>query len=428
MVASAETIGGPGAPRPLPTEAERRRGIIVLLATTFLMYAGFFMVIPLLSVHYVDGLGWSAALVGLVLGVRQAVQQGLAFAGGIIADRFGAKAPLVAGMFVRGLGFGGMAWADSSRMLFATAILAALGGALFEAPRSAAIAALTTEANRSRVYSLSGVIGGLGLTIGPLVGAFLLRFDFSVVALVSGAIYLLTTVVSWVGMPAVRVASGGPGRLTAGLGMAVRDRTFVTFTVLGMGVWFMWVQLTISLPLAATAIAGTSDAVAWLYVLNAVLTIVLQYPLIRLAERWLRPMPILMAGTALMAAGLATVGVAPAIGPLLGGVAIFSAGSVLAQPSLQTVTASLANPAALGAFFGVGMYALAVGGGVGNVLGGYLYGLGQRLDLPALPWLVFAAVGFVTAAGFWALDAARQRVIVSPDQNPALGTPISRSR
>ena len=411
------------------SDAERKRGIVVLMATTFMMYAGFFMVIPLLSVHYVDGLGWSAGFLGLVLGARQSVQQGLAFAGGVIADRVGAKAPIVAGMFVRGLGFGGMAWADTGSVLFATAILAALGGALFEAPRSAGIAALTTEANRSRVYGLAGMIGGLGLTVGPLLGAFLLRFDFAVVALVSGSVYMVTTVVTWVGLPAVRVATGGPGRLTAGLGMAVRDRTFVAFTILGMGVWFMWVQLTISLPLAASAIAGTSDAVAWLYLLTAGLTITLQYPLIRLAERRLRPLPILMVGTALMAAGLATVGLVPAIGPLLAGVAIFAVGSVLAQPSLQTVTASLANPAAMGAFFGVGMYALAVGGGLGNVLGGYLYGVGQRLDLPALPWLVFAAVGFATAAGFWALDAARQRAAaLGPDQETVIVGPVSRPR
>ena len=40
------------------SEATRRRGLIVILIDTFFMWGGFFMVIPLISVHYVYDLGW----------------------------------------------------------------------------------------------------------------------------------------------------------------------------------------------------------------------------------------------------------------------------------------------------------------------------------------------------------------------------------
>ena len=73
------------------SEAARRRGLIVILVDTFFMWAGFFMVIPLISVHYVDDLGWSAASIGLVLAVRQLTQQGLTLPGGMLADRFGVE-------------------------------------------------------------------------------------------------------------------------------------------------------------------------------------------------------------------------------------------------------------------------------------------------------------------------------------------------
>jgi MFS transporter, DHA1 family, multidrug resistance protein len=36
---------------PLPRSV-RRRGLIVLLATTFLMWAAFFVIVPILSVHF----------------------------------------------------------------------------------------------------------------------------------------------------------------------------------------------------------------------------------------------------------------------------------------------------------------------------------------------------------------------------------------
>ncbi len=391
------------------SDAERRRGLTVLLVNTFLMWAGFFMVIPLIAVHYVDGLGWAAGAIGLVLAVRQFTQQGLAFVGGIIADRVGAKPPIVGGMLVRGLGFVGMAWADTLPLLFATATLAALGGAFFEAPKSAAIAALTDEHNRARFYSLTGVVGGLGLTVGPLVGAALLRVDFSLVALASGACFLATGSVAAVFMPPVRVATASPGGLTGGMRLALRDRPFVAFTVLLMGYWFMFSQINISFPLVATHLAGTPDGASWVIALNAGMTVLLQYPLLRIAERWLRPLPILALGTGLMAASLAGVAFAGSVPVLLGCVVGFAVGGVLALPTQQTVAAGLANPAALGAYFGVGSYALAVGGALGAYSGGALYGLGERLGAPALPWLCFAAVGALTTVGLFRMAARGRR-------------------
>ncbi len=81
----------------------RRRGLTVLLLDTFLMWGGFFLVVPLISVHYVNGLGWAAGSVGLVLAVRQLTQQGFAAVGGVLADRWGAKGPICAGLLVRGI-------------------------------------------------------------------------------------------------------------------------------------------------------------------------------------------------------------------------------------------------------------------------------------------------------------------------------------
>src|SRR5687768_7491299 len=160
------------------TSGERRRGLVVLLADAFLMWAGFFMVVPLIAVHYVDNLGWSAAAVGLVLAIRQVTQQGFAFLGGAAADRLGAKRLICAGLLVRFVGFGSMAAADTFALLVGSSLIVAAGGALFEAPRNAAIAALTDERERARYYSLNGVVGGLGLTIGPFAGSLLLDVGF----------------------------------------------------------------------------------------------------------------------------------------------------------------------------------------------------------------------------------------------------------
>ncbi|MBV9791535.1 MAG: MFS transporter, partial [Chloroflexi bacterium] len=287
----------------------------------------------------------------------------------------------------------------------------------FDAPGRAAIAVLTEPADRGRFFSLNGITGGLGMTIGPLVGALLARFDFALVCFASGACFALASLVTIIWLPKLVVKT--EQSMLGGINQAARDRSFVVFTLLLCGFWFMWVQLSISLPLAAQPLGTPTIAtpfgpfsingVAWVYALNAGLTVVLQYPLLRLAEHWLRPLPILITGTALMAIGLGLVATTETLGMLLGCVVLFSLGAMLVQPTQQTVTADMADPRIVGSYFGFNALALAFGGGLGNFAGGWLYDMSRRWQMPALPWIIFCGVGLAVAFGLLLLDRARSR-------------------
>ena len=400
------------------TERERRRGLIVLLVDSFLMFGGFFMLVPLISVHYVRDLHFAAAAVGVALGVRQLTQQGLTLFGGALADRWGSKWLICAGMVVRAFGFGGLAWADTFLELLLLCILAALGGSLFEAPRSAAIAAMTSPKERARYFSLTGVVGGVGMTIGPLVGAVLVEASWPVVCFISGTCFLVGAILSIILLPSIpAVANQQPaGR---GIALAAHDTPFVIFTVLLGGYWFMWVQLAISLPLAAQRFAPIVLQAPWgawdfgggaaIYTVNAGLTVLLQYPLLALVERYLRPLTICVVGVTCMSVGLGAIVFSASLAGMLGCVALFSLGSMLVQPVHQSLTADMADPSAVGSYFGFNALALAFGGGIGNFAGGWLYDVAARISQPALPWLIFAAVGAIVAAGLLLLDRARAK-------------------
>lgn len=399
--------------------ADRRRGLITLLADNFLMWAGFFMIIPLLSIYYVEGLGWAATSIGLVLAVRQFAQQGLTPISGMLADRIGAKRLILAGLLLRALGFASLAFADELGVLLLSMFLAALGGSMFESPKSAAVAALTDETNRARYFALNGVVSQLGLTLGTQIGAILLGFDFGAVALVSGACFVGTFLVTLVFMPPVKVASE-EGGLTDGVKLALHDRPFMSYNVVLMGYWFLWVQLSISLPLAAKTAGGGPEVVGWIYAINAALSIALQYPLLKLATKWLRPISILIIGVGLMAVGLGGIALVSDVTGLLGCVVLFAVGGLLASPSQQTVTANLASPVALGSYFGVASLGLALGGGLGNLSGGLLYDMGNATGFDELPWLVFLAVGALTVMGLALLQSKRRgaRVYATAEQAP----------
>lgn len=389
--------------------AARRKGLIVLLSNNLLMWTGFIMVIPLLAVHYVENLGWPAASIGIILAVRQFTQQGLGVFGGMISDRIGVKGLIMAGLLLRAVGFGMMAWATNFPILLISAIFAALGGALFEAPGRAAVVLLSLPEERGRYFAIQSSTSSIGTAIGPLLGTLLLtQYSFEMVAYVAGSLYVIATVITYFGLP-IEGSAGlqGNQNIFSGIQWAFQDRIFMIFTTLAAGMWFLWVQFSIALPLQATAVTGTADAVSWLYTINAVMSITLQYPLVRLLTRWLSSIQLLGLGMLLMAFGLGAVAFAQNTPQLIACVVLNVTGTLLAMPSQQTASAELANPLALGAYFGVGALSLAFGGGIGNLAGGYLYDLGQSLAWPQLPWIVFWVVGVITGSGLFVLHRHR---------------------
>lgn len=174
----------------LVTQA-RTLGKYFLLLDNMLVVLGFFVVFPLISIRFVEQLGWAGVIVGFALGLRQLVQQGLGIFGGAIADRFGAKPMIITGMLLRALGFALMALADEPWILWLSCILSALGGTLFDPPRTALVIKLTRPYERGRFYSLLLMQDSAGAVIGALIGSWLLLYDFHLVCWVGAGVFVL---------------------------------------------------------------------------------------------------------------------------------------------------------------------------------------------------------------------------------------------
>ncbi len=283
-----------------------------------------------------------------------------------------------------------------------------LAGSLFESPLAATIAALTEADERNRFYSLYGVTSELGTVIGIQIGVLLLAFTFQFVALGAACCFLVAGLASLLFLPSIRIAVDTKRtRPTEGIRLALRDRRFMAFSALLMGFWFMWVQLTISLPLAVKAIGGTDATLSLVYGLNSGVSVLLGYPLLRLAERRFGSFALLPAGLLLMAFGFGSLAFAHTVPVLLCCVLFVTLGTLLVMLTQRTVAAKLAHPAWLGTFLGVNSLALAFGGGLGNYAGGLLYDLGRQLHNSALAWLVICGVGLVSAAGLGILFRRR---------------------
>lgn len=227
------------------------------------------------------------------------------------------------------------------------------------------------------------MLGGIGVTLETQIGAFLIRYDIKLVCYAGAIVYLILAVTVWLMLPGMKVSSGAsaPTSALGGIGMALRDRTFMIFLALLSGYWFVWTQFSLTITLATTDIAGTVSAVSWIYLINTGITIGLGFLLPTFLGRWLRPMGLLVWGMAILSLGIGMVGLAGGVPSLLLATFVFSIGVILARPGQETVAANLADPAARGTYFGVAYFSMAVGGGLGNLIGGVPYDHGLEHDL-----------------------------------------------
>ncbi|WP_279486110.1 multidrug efflux MFS transporter MdtH [Aeromonas veronii] len=366
-----------------------------LALDTTLVILGFFVVMPMISLRFVDQLGWAAGLVGLALGLRQLTQQGLGIFGGSLADRFGARPLIVTGMLLRAVGFATLAWADSGAMLIFSCFLSGLGGCLFDPPRAALVIKFTRPHERGRFISLLMMLESAGAVTGALLGSWLLRFDFTYVCLLGAGLFTLAALCNWTLLPAYRL-SVKPTPMREGLGQVLADRAFCRLVLILSGYYMLWVQVMLIFPILVKQLSGTTTAVGWMYSLETALSLALLYPIARFSERRYRLESRLMAGILLMTVGIGLVAFVSTLSGIFVLLASFYLGIIICEPARETLMTRLANPTARGSYMGFSRLGLALGGMTGYVGGGSLYDFSLQQGQPALPWLVLGTIGVAT--------------------------------
>lgn len=381
-------------------EQARRLGRRFIMLDNILVVFGFFCVFPLISLHFVDQLGWAAAAVGLALAIRQLMQQGLGLLGGSLADRYGAKPLIVSGMLLRAAGFATMAAASSPASLVFSCVLSGLGGMLFDPPRAALIIKLTRARERNHFYTLLMMWESAAAVSGAMLGSWLLHFDFWWVGMGGCAVFVLAAAANLWLLPAYRVASGKASPL-ASIRTVLGDRRYMQLVLTLSGYYVLGVQIMLLVPIVLKQMAGTPQVVGWLYAMETTLSLTLLYPLAKLGERHLSLAQRVLAGIALMSVSLLLMAWAGSLWLAMPLLALFYTGSLITEPAREALLAGYANSEARAGYSGTSRLGLALGGATGYLGGGWLLDLSRSLGLPALPWLMLASIGAIT---FYALQ------------------------
>ena len=366
-----------------------RPELFALLIYQAITTTGFTLLMPLVSVHFVADVDMAAATVGMALALRQISQQGLTFIGGMLADRYGLKPVLCTGLIIRAVGFFMLGYATAMPTFFTALLLTGLGGALFDAPFQAATVAMTQPQERREFYLLANYLSGIAATIGPLLAIALLLIDFSAVGVAAGLCFLTNVFVALRYFPNTRPSTTSDGDDTPQLRRLLRDRIYLRFVAIMCGYWFVVTQVNISFPLLAESLTGSQSSAGWFYTFSSVLTLVLQYFLVRRLQRHFASHQLLITGTLIMTCGTFFLGTSSNFAFFLLWVACYTCGYLISRPMIDILVAHLAHPRALGLYVGISNISIGLGGGLGNFLGGWLYDLGKTYHLPLLPWSVF---------------------------------------
>ena len=378
----------------------RNLGKYFLLVDNMLVVLGFFVVFPLISIRFVDQMGWAALMVGIALGLRQLVQQGLGVFGGAIADRFGAKPMIVTGMLLRAAGFATMGIAHDPWLLWFSCFLSGIGGTLFDPPRTALVVKLIRPQQRGRFFSLLMMQDSAGAVVGALLGSWLLQYDFRLVCATGAALFILCAGFNAWLLPAWKLSTvKAPVR--EGLNRVLADKRFVTYVLTLTGYYMLAVQVMLMLPIMVNDMAGSPAAVKWMYAIEASLSLTLLYPIARWSEKRFRLEHRLMAGLLLMTLSMLPIGLVGTVQQLFLLICTFYIGSIIAEPARETLGAGLADPRARGSYMGFSRLGLALCGALGYAGGGWLFDAGKALSQPELPWMMLGMVGFITLLALW---------------------------
>ncbi|MGW2181867.1 MFS transporter [Streptomyces sp. NPDC001732] len=403
----------------------------LLMVNQFAINLAFYMLMPYLAAHLSGELGLAAWAVGLVLGVRNFSQQGMFLIGGTIADRYGYKAPIMAGCLLRTAGFALLGIVESLPVLVVASAATGFAGALFNPAVRAYLAAGAGE-RRVEAFATFNVHYQAGMLAGPLVGLALLAADFRLVCLVAAGIFAALTVLQGRALPTRRAAGRAEDRggVLAQWRTVVANRPFLLFSLAMIGSYVLTFQVYLALPLAAGEAFGPAGAKATslLFVLSAAVAVAGQLRLTgwakarfggdRALTHGLALMGLAFVPLALVSASGRTVPAGAALAVLAIAVIALSVGSAIVYPFEMDTVVSLSGDRLVATHYGLYNTVSGLGITLGNLATGALWDYAAQHRALWLVWAALALTGAACAGAVLAL--ARTGRLHAPSPRAAL--------
>ena len=353
------------------------------------------------------------AVIGLVCGI----------AVGPIVDRFGPRPVLMVGLVVISIGVESLTLVATVPSALAAATIISIGNATFWAPQAALYARVTPHDKRQDVFGLQFMVLNLGLGIGGLIAATIIKVDqpttFTILYLIDAATFLVYAAIL---VPMRGVGTGRavdvddtPRSSSGGYRQVLADRALLRIA-LGSVVLltFGYGSLEVGLPTITTIIGGLSPSVvAVAYAINTAVIVVLQIFVLRLVRGRSRTRAAFVVGLLWASAWILTgisIGFTPIVAAvcICVGVAVFALGECIWSPVAPAMVNDLAPDSLRGRYNAVISWTWNASNALGPAIAAVLLGAGE-----ATWWVLLVASGCLVG-GYLLL---RARTLLTPAQD-----------
>ena len=398
------------------------REVYVLEAGALVNAFGNGVVLPFLLIYLHNVRHIPFGLAGSAAAVQSAAALASGFLGGTLSDRLGPKRVLLGALAVMTVSFALMPLIRTAPDAFAIYTLWGIGSGSFWPSQSAMLAGLTPALKRTPAYALQRLAMNLGVALGGVVAGFIVSVHHPGSFTVVFAIDCGTFVAYMFVLARVRAPELAENRLGGSWRQVLRDRVFTRFTLLNAAFMTTGISLMVELfPAFGKNVTGIDEReVGIVFALDALGVVLLQLPVVRLAEgrsrmRGFALMGALWAGTDLAVWGTGKWAYATAAFAIFAAaVVVFAVGECLHGAIQAPLSVDLAPPQLVGRYLAASSISWQVGWIVGPAAGGFL--LQHR---PLLLWPLAAGANLVFAGAALALERRLpERVRRTPSTEP----------
>jgi len=375
-----------------------------LLTGTIFTRAASSMALPFLAIYLSGSQQVNSLLVGITIGLSPLSSTLGGFLGGYLSDRIGRKKVMLTAVALWSLVYLGFALADHIVLFMILNVFNGLCRSFFEPSSQAMMGDLTEARLRKRVFSLRYTAINIGAAVGPLVGVYIAGFSSSLPFLITGGMYLLYGIALF-GMlkifPTTQITPEKKLNLSETLSVVLRDKILLLFVIGGILVNLGYSQIDSTLP-QYLQLSFNEGVVLFsrLISLNAIMVIILQYPLSVLSEKW-PVMNTIMVGCSLFAVGFAGFGLAPSPFWFIVSMVVVTIGEIFVFPSTSVFIDMIAPEGRRGTYFGAAQFR-SIGNFTGPILGGWLL-------MEANGQWLFIIIGFIILSSILFYSSGNKR-------------------
>ncbi|USK34916.1 MFS transporter [Bacillus sp. F19] len=358
------------------------------------------MSIPFLAIYLTQVKGVSASMTGTIIAVSSLAGILSSFYGGYLSDKLGREKVLLTSIFLWILVFIGFGVADSVLSFFIMNALNGVCRSVFEPTTRALLSDITDQKNKLLIFNLRYAAINVGVVFGPILGIFLGSAKTTFPFYIAAAIYTLYGISLLLTFMKTELASEADDTARISFREAfhvTRKDKLLLLTLVGIILCITgFSQLTSTLPqyfAMSPEIKDGAKTFSILLSLNAVVVLIFQYPVVRIARNY-SPIRSIMLGNLFVGLSLFSFAFAKSIWMIGLVVIFFTVGEVLLFSMMDVLIDEISNPDMKGTYFGAMGFTQ-----LGNVLGPWIGGL--LLDSYGVsdPAILFGCLMLITLSG-----------------------------